>query len=521
MDRRAFFQEFNHLGKRATSPVVLDLEVQGGIEPYESVLTRQDVYHLLRRMGFGPSHARVATLVGKTAGEAVDILLAKDQVDVSAVPGPWVDSITEDPMGADLQTRFSIWGTWRRNMDMLATWWLDRMAADGTAAEKTTLFWTSHFAVEFSFDETFTPPPMLYRMYKMLYRDRLGMFKDLALDVTLDNSMLNYLGGTLNKVGKPNENYGRELMELYTTGIGHYTEGDVKEAARVLTGWKSNRYNDEPMPNGAFESFFWAADHDIGAKTIMGRDIPARTVDNNTAFQVRNEEIKGLIDIIHTQRPEAVSRFIAGKAYRFFIYSSPHAIDQTYLEALAKVFRESDFNLHTMFRTMFTSAHFFDPAIRGCQIKTPIEYVAGLMHQLGVSIKDSAKWTAQMDQEVMDPPNVAAWPGYRAWMSTNTYPVRRSVSQLIIDEVSDAGLYTFMQSFDGFANVRDFVSNVVDYFLPMPVSASRMDNYVSALLGTGTPEYEWPAISSGAATASPRMRQLLKHLTKAPDFQLC
>jgi uncharacterized protein (DUF1800 family) len=521
MRRRDLFHALVRLGERPTSEVGVPILTTTGLEPHPNPLTIEDAYHLLRRAGFGPTHQRALSLVGKTAEQAVDELLGATPGAPATTPGQWIDKATENPAGADLQTRFAIEAQWNTNMASLANWWIQAMAGDDSAIEKLTLFWSNHFTTEFSFDESYSVPQTLWRQYLMLRSNSLGEFTSFVLDVTLDNAMVWYLGGHFNERGKPNENYARELMELFTTGIGWYTEGDVKEAARTLTGWKASRFDDEPTgPDGIYRSYFDAARHDTGAKQFMGQTIAARTPDNNTAFQVKTEEIARLISIIHEQRPEAVSAFIADKLYRFFVYSSPTETNRTIVSALAQVFRSNNWNIRPVLRTLLSSAHFFDPAVRGSQLKSPLEFVAGVLRQFGSSEGNPQDWTRRMDQPVMDPPTVFGWPGYRSWISTNSYPVRRSFAQGVIARMTDAQALAFIQSFTDYTDIHKLVPQVVAYLLPVPISESRMENYVKAAL-QNAPDYDWPKIVEDAATAGQRIRTLLTAIARAPDFQLC
>lgn len=521
MQRRQLFTGLAALGMRDRAPSDLPMPViTAGLEAYTTPLTLDDVYHLFRRIGVGPTYAQAKSYVGRQASAVVDELLGADDEADPAPPGTWVSATTENPMGADLQTRFAIWGGWRNQMASLANWWLGKIAADTKGIEKLTMFWSGHFTTEFSFDETYVPPQSLWRQYLMLRKDRLGDFRRMVLDVTLDNAMVYYLGGHYNEVGRPNENYGRELLELFTVGIGWYTEGDVKEAARTLTGWKSARYNDEPTgPNGIYSAYFDAARHDTGAKQFLGQTIPARTADNNTEFQVKNEEVFRLIQIIFEQRPVEASRFIADKVYRYFVYSSPGDVNRDVVDQLAEAFRTNDWSIRAMMRALFTSAHFFDPAVRGAQIKTPAEFCAGVMRQLGVTANNPQDWSTKMDQSIMDPPTVAGWPGYHYWISTNSYPVRRQFARTVIDAMTDDQVMTFIKQFDDHTNADKFVRAVERFLLPMAVSDARHQFYVKALL-QNAPDYDWPVILDDKAAAAQRTRSLLVTISKAPDFQL-
>ncbi len=521
MNRRDLFSSLVRMSSRDHSPVEPTPVVTAVLTERTLPLTLDDVLHLYRRLGFAATMAQAKPMVGKTAREVVDLLLGSDSESELPSPGPWVDLATENPMGADIQTRAAIMNGWYTYHAALSNWWLGHMKADTKAVEKLALFWMSHWVSEFSFDaETVTLPQALYRQLKVLRKGRLGDMKQMALDVTVDNAMVWYLGGHYNEVGKPNENYGRELLELFTTGIGSYTEGDVREASRVLTGWKASRYSDEPMPNGIYNTWFAAAKHDTGAKQFMGQTIAARTADNNTEYQVKNEEVFELIKVIFNVRSQAVSRFVAEKFYRYYVYSSQGNVDTEFVAGLAAVFVASNFQIRALVRALFTSEHFFDQAIRGVQIKTPFEFVVGVQRQLGLDAADPMKWMARMDQNVMDPPNVAGWPGYRSWISTNTYPVRRQFTDTLIRTMTDAQALAFIKGFDNYTDVRKFVRGVIAFLLPVAVTQEREDFYVKALMATA-PEYEWVNIIDDAGAAGQRLRTLLTTISKAPDFQLC
>lgn len=519
MERRAVLTSLLHGMRREEIPAE-PLILEAGAEEYTTPLTLDDALHLLRRAGFGPSYSQATSLVGRTAADVVEELLGADAEPPPDSPGQWVDLWTEDPQGADLATRNQIERQWENSMASLGKWWIGQMTADEKFVEKVTLFWSGHWTSEFEFDNTYSLPQMLYRQYLMLRKNRLLDLRSMALDVTLDAAMLYYLGGTFNSVGTANENYARELMELFLTGLGNYTEGDVKEGARVLTGWRTQLYSDSPAPNGKYQTWFDASAHDTGAKQYMGVTIPARTPDNNTAFQVREEEVQRIIEILHTARAEAVSTFITTKVYKYFVYSSAADVPADFVADVAAKFRSSNFKLRELFRAVFTSAHFYDPALRGAQIKTPIEYVAGLQRQLGTSLANPQSWVASMDQPIMDPPNVSGWPGYRSWISTNTYPVRRNAAAELIKTMNDTMCMQFITQFPNYADAKVFVANVAQFIFPVALPAARLDFYLSALL-QGAPDYDWPSILTDASAAGGRLRNMLTTMSKAPDFQLC
>jgi hypothetical protein len=157
--------------------------------------------------------------------------------------------------------------------------------------------------------------------------------------------------------------------------------------------------------------------------------------------------------------------------------------------------------------------------MRGAQIKTPAEYCAGVMRQLGVPYNDPQSWAAKMDQSIMDPPTVAGWPGYHYWISTNSYPVRRQFARAIIDAMSDDQVMSFIKQFSDHDVADKFVREVIRLLLPVTVSDDRFQYYLKTLL-QNAPAYDWPLILDDKAAAAQRTRGLLVAISKAPDFQL-
>lgn len=490
------------------------------LAPYNLPLTLEDAYHLLRRISFAPTVSMAQALVGKTSTEAVNLLLGDTIQEITTKPN-WIDEVTENPRGADIFTQNSIYGKWSSQFANFQQWWIDRMIKDtfGTM-EKLTVFWSGHFTTEFAFDESLIPPQQLFRQFLIFHADKLSDFKKLVFDITLDGAMLVYLGGNLNSKGKPNENYARELMELYSTGIGQYTEGDVQEAARVLTGWKVGMFNDEPALNGYFASYFSPTAHDQEAKQFMGVTIPARDNDSNTEYLVKNEEVQKLIDILFERRTQAIAKFMARKIYLFFVYSNPN-IESTAVNELAEIFIKNNFAIKPTLMALFASEHFFDEANRGTQIKTPLEFVVGLARQLSVTTNSPVTQIRNFEQSIMDPPNVAGWEGYRTWISTKTYPLRRKFALDTINAMTDQQLLSFAKQFPDYDNAEKLTRHIEHFLLPKSITDERHIRYRNDYLLQKQPDYEWPEMVNNVSPAARGIKALLTVISKAPDFQLC
>lgn len=474
--------------------------------------------HLLRRTTFLPRWSDIAALQSLSPSAAVDLLLSTPY----EPPAPSVaESITESLAGLEQSLRSAIQSRWRADAEKLRTWHSEVMRdAPLSIAEKMTSFWSNHFATEFRVDDEYVVAPLLYRQNRLFRQAGLGSFRTLMANVTLDGAMLVYLGGNLNTSDRPNENFAREMLELHTTGLGHYTEGDIKEAARILTGWRVAQYSDEPAPNGTFTPYFHPPTHDVNGKQFLGVSFAARDSSTNTEFLVRRDEVERMIGVIFERRPQACAEFICSKLYRYFVYGSPTAGDQEVIAAMAALLIESNWEIRPVMSSLLKSAHFFDNVNIGAQIKTPAEFEVGLARQLG-SDRALADDMRRLGQELFDPPNVSGWPGHHEWITTTTFPVRAEVAQSVITALEEDELLTFIRSFPGNTDAVTLVSAVAALLLPRPMSAERARSLRSLLVGGGM-DYEWPTIlASSPSTAARNMREVLSTIAQLPDFQLC
>jgi len=529
MDRRGFLSAFSvgrqtapqRFGNNAASSTGNVRPLATGLEPYvPSANAPWDwirAGHLLRRTTMMPTWSDIVAVAAMTPSQAVDTLLNTP----STPPRPTVaDNTTESLDGLDITLISAIRAQWAADAQSLRKWYEGVLQNAGlTIIEKMVLFWSGHFTTEFVSDEDYVIAPLLYRQNDLFRQHGLGNFKDLVLYVTLDGAMLVYLGGNLNSAGKPNENYGRELMELFTTGLGQYTEGDIQNAARILTGWRVAQYKDKPAPNGIFNTYFLPDQHNTEAKEFLGVSFPARDSSTNTEFIVRRDEIKRLIDTIFEKRAEAVAKFISRKIYRFFVYSNPADSDEQVISAMADLFIANNFEIKPVISALLKSAHFFDNANIGAQVKTPAEFMIGLSRQL-TPIKDMDKPMMSMGQTLFDPPDVSGWPGYHSWITTSTFPVRSETTQSA-SGLDDATTLAFIQQFPNYTNADDLVTAVSALLLPRHLSDSRKANLISKLVGGGM-SYEWTTmITSDKPTAARNFREVIKAIFELPDFQLC
>ncbi len=286
-------------------------------------------------------------------------------------------------------------------MELRTLWIKQMMRSDNPLLERMTLFWHGHFACTILFK-----PYNAESQNNTIRQHALGNFKDMVLAISKDIAMIRFLNNQQNRKNSPNENYARELMELFTIGRGNYIENDVKEAARAFTGWHSN---------GKDEFFFNKRQHDFDSKTFMGKN--------------GNFDGEDIIDIILEQKQTA--RFIATKVYRYFVNKK---VNEKYVEQLTNVFYNSNYNIETLMRTVFESDWFYDKENIGTKIKSPIDLLVGTMKTLKVDFDSNKSVTfiqKVLGQELFHPPNVAGWEGGKAWIDNATLMIRLNLANYL------------------------------------------------------------------------------------------
>jgi uncharacterized protein (DUF1800 family) len=527
MKRRDFFSTIQ---RQKTPEVLFDSRKidrpLASITPKSTPLTRREAIHFLRRACFKPTNENVNAITGKTADEAFYTIFGDGTEPIVDSPeDEWATAVEENPLEQIPDIRYPIEARLKRRYNQFIDWWTELMKNETLPyMEKLTLFWSTVWTIEFTYDtEALIPPPLLLANNQVLRQFRLGNYKDLALGVTMSGAMLLYQSLYYSSGHKPNENYMRELMELFTMGIGNYTEGDIRQGSLVLTGWRTAPYYGDPGLKGYFKTYFLPSAHDIGAKTFMGETIPARDQSSNTEDQVLNEEVKVLLNIMFTKRAEAISKFVANKVFRYFVYSNPGADDEGMIEELATVFRNNNFDILPMFKALFTSEYFYDEKNFGIQIKTPPEYIVTFQNQLGVSYGNTRNAIFDVEQVLYDPPDVGSWAGYRAWINTRTYPLRIKYANDILAKASDNHLADLAKKFTNYDNANELTKALCEYFLPIELEQERYDRYKTTMLNAAnTDENGWSdTINNNPTNAGKGIRATISEIIKAPDFQLC
>lgn len=282
-----------------------------------------------------------------------------------------------------------------QNLEDVQTWWLYRMVQTRRPLlEKLTLFWHGHFAVA---NYKVANPLMMHQHIELLRAHALGHFDDLLLAVSKDPAMLVWLDGANNHRNAPNENYGRELLELYTLGIGNYDENDVLAAARAFTGWN--------LRNNVF--FFDANQHDAGEKTFLGQTGPFDGGD--------------ILNIVAGDA--AAAHRITTKLFTFFAYPNP---EPEVLAPLVEVYDKSNHDIGNVVEAILRSDAFYSDRSQFEHIKSPIEYVVGSVRMLGAGVRERelVPVVRSLGQEILNPPNVAGWPGDQYWINPSTLLTR-------------------------------------------------------------------------------------------------
>lgn len=371
--------------------------------------------HLLNRAGFGGKPAEIERLVQigfeAAVNEVVDYETVPDAfpaIDFSEIHALVEEAQRMRQAGAEERARFAINNriqqTNRQKLQELRETWVTKMIQTRRPLqEKMVLFWHGHLVSgwpEVQNAEHLTIQNELFR------RMALGNYKELILAIVRDPAMLTYTENFQNRKGKPNENLGRNLMEMFTTGIGNYTEEDVKENARALTGW-TWRGN---------EFFFNRAQHDDGIKTFMG--------------VTGNLDAPDTIDI--TFRQPATARFLPRKLFEFFVYLRP---EERIVDDLAGVFKVTNFSVKPVVRRILQSELFYSPRTIRALVKSPVQLIVGAVRQLDGDQTPVRALVAAMDlmgQALLYPPNIGGWPKGEGWITTATVLMRYNFSGLLM-----------------------------------------------------------------------------------------
>lgn len=378
-----------------------------------ALTNRQKNHHLMWRAGFGPAAQQLPNL------DKIDASLLYKALQKESSKQPEYINVADNylqglMMGIKEEGRQqrremskeekkNIRKKNRESIRNLNLYWINEMVnSNAQLREKMAFFWHGHFAcrnLNIFFQQG---------LLDVIRRNALGSFRDLLREVSMSAAMLNFLNNNQNKKDHPNENFAREVMELFTMGRGNYSEEDIKEAARAFTGWGATV---------AGEFVFRKMQHDNGSKTVLGK-----------RGNFKGEDV---LDILLEQRQTAW--FITKKIYRFFVNEQA---DTDKVQWLAHRFYKSDYNISLLLQDIFISDWFYDDKNTGNRIKSPIELITGIQRMLPMKIENEN--TLLLLQRVLGqllfyPPNVAGWPGGKTWIDSSTLMMRMRFPQLIND----------------------------------------------------------------------------------------
>jgi len=531
--------------------------VVSSIKTYKGKWGIEQAAQLTRRTQFGAQWDDVTFFANHSFKKAIKELFKDDD----ALPAPPLNNYNDDKYTDEEIAIGQTWITATKQTGMnigkrknsLRSWWLGQMLNQKRSLrEKMVLFWHNHFSTEMNKVDNAT---FSYKHNVLLRQYALGNFKDMLLAITVDPCMLKYLNGANNVKKAPDENYGRELQELFTIGKDngpHYTEDDVKAAARVLTG-----YRIENKVLADVHGLFEPNRHDITDKQFSASY-------NNTIIKGEKDaaganELIAMIDMILEQ--EEVSRFICRKLYRFFVYHDIDAdTEKNIIEPLAKTFRKNKYEIKPVLKQLISSRHFFDEGNRGALIKGPIDYCVGLCREYNVKfpgdddyVNQYAQWyniqntASQLQQNIGDPPNVAGWPAYyqvpqfdKIWINSDTLPKRNQFTDRMITygfgkdkQKISIDIITYTKTFKDAGNPDALIEEAVQrlYSVPLPDkerSYIKQGILLSGLQGMQSDHYwtdAWIKIDDVSKTVNRKdvtnkLKNLYQYLMNLPQYQL-
>lgn len=442
---------------------------------------RHQIAHLLRRAGFGGTPEDLDTYAALGFEGAVDRLVNYSGADDSDADN--TASLVRASAPDNPNQKHPEFG----NPQLEVAIWLTRMLlTKRPLQEKMTLFWHGHFTSSIQ-DVKFAD--LMLKQNELFRANALTTdFKVMTKAVGRDPAMLLYLDNYTNKKGKPNENWARELMELFTLGIGNYTETDVKESARAFTGWTLDR-------NKQF--VFNRRQHDTDPKTFLGH--------------TGNFEGDDIIDLIFTQPVHA--QFMARKLFRFFVYDDP---EEAAVNRLADAYRKSNFSIKELVTQILVSPEFRSEKAYYALVKSPTEFVIGALKSLSARFTDLNAWKAInqqmaiMGQQLWLPPNVGGWPGNKTWVNSTTYYARANLAERLVDTTGDATVDPV--EIASVQNLRT-PQAAVDYFLEALVQSDVPADYRPTLLA-----YVGNMATSREQDA--KLRGLVRLIMSSPVYQM-
>lgn len=531
------------------------------LDQYTGVWTANEAGHLLKRATFGPSYTMVETARALGLNATIDLLfeqlpppeppvrMQNDEFFADpevAVGETWVNA---DPFPDVSDAIRGQTNTWRR-ISLQAWTFLRLQSQELNIREKMSLFWHNHFVVSESFS-----PHLQYPYYSLLREHAIGNFRELAKEITIDSSMLFYLSGSDNNRFAPNDNYARELLELFTIGKGpqvsatdytNYTEHDVTEVSKILTGWVVEWEDGQNPLHSLFSDYL----HTEGPKTLSHRFNEA-VID-----EAGDQEYRNLIDVIFQQ--DECSRFIMRKLYRWFVSDEiNNDIETNIIEPLALILRENDYVVEQPLRVLLQSDHFYE--VNRCMIKSPVELILSTTKGLNIEFNEDLfslyfanfnyyRVAAELEQAIFIHPLVAGWPAYfqeplfqKLWINNTLLPRRQEVTNAIVTNAQiridnsnnifreKVPFLAFTDSIEDAENPNVLLQGFAQYLFNYPITEEQITSLKDVLI-PGLPDFEWtleynrylsnPDDDEIKATIETRLKNVFSILVRMSEFQI-
>jgi len=547
---------FGRSSAATTTTVAAPPVVNTGLDPYAGSWEFEQAAHLLRRATFGPTYAQIKTAVQ----DGLEATIAQLFTDLP-LPNPPLNHISDEdanvaigetwvnaPYSPDADLR-----AYRNNS--LRSWTMALMLDEGVSLrESMVLFWHNHFATSMV---TVNDPKYAYKYITNFRENPWGNFRELTKQITVDPMMLRYLNGNQNTEQAPNENYARELLELFTIGKGplvgdgdhtNYTEDDIVQMARILTGWRDAGFVTQ-NPDLEIQSAFIPFRHDNGTKQLSHR------FDDLVIEDMGENEANHLIDVIFAK--EEVARFICRKLYRWFIYYEiSDAAEMDVIEPMAQLLIDNDYEIKFALEALLKSQHFYDMLNVGPMIKNPVDFILSAVKSLEIELPNPSNFIVSyrvafqffrrlepLQMNIFAPPSVAGWPAfyqeptfYRLWINSVTLPLRmESTTVLTINGFNANGFQVRFRPLEMVANFDDPFdpNNLINEFskilFPQPITQNQID-FLKEILIPGLPDFEWtveygdyvnnPTDPDLAAAVENKLKNLVSSMLTMPEFYL-
>lgn len=527
-----------------------------GLQPFTGSFGAPELRHLLRRTLFGATKSDMSYFAGKSMVQVVDELLNP----TAPLPAPPVKEYVVAATTLVPDNNIAAGSTWVNDINNDGTiasyrrasfkkWWIGNMInQDRSIREKMTLFWHNHFATE---TNDIGNAQYVYKHHDLLRNSALGNFKTLTRNITFDPAMLVYLNGQYNTAAAPDENYAREIQELFCCGKGPnslYTEADVKAAAKVLTGWLNNATTLTP--------YFTASRHDATNKTFSAFYNNTVITGHNTAAGA-TQEIDDLINMIFANAE--VAKYICRRLYRWFVYYDiDDTVEQNIITPLANVLRANNYEVKPVLDLLLKSEHFFDVLSRGCIIKSPADLVIGFCRESEIVFQPDTdyftnygfynymvSWLSNMQQNIGDPPDVSGWKAYyqepqfyEIWINSDTLPKRNQFTdtmlvsgytynskKIMLDPLA------YATTFNNPGDPNAFIAELTERLLGLDISAASKAQLKKDILLSGqSTDIYWtqawdlyistPTNTANTTSVRTKIRDLIKYLMNLAEYQL-